>query len=89
MSKCILPIFDLSGMYCVNQSQKLMYNEAVAVFSNVFLFNSNVSTLHQKGYIDLPYYTFSSFQERNSYKQGQYLYKQRYPNSNWNSVQEN
>jgi hypothetical protein len=32
---------------------------------------------------------FISYAERESFRIGQYLHQQQYPNSNWNSVQEN
>jgi hypothetical protein len=87
MSGC----FDLSGFYSLNNSQSLKYQFAWNTFRRIQSFNSNVSTLHKAGTSNntLLYYTFASYDERNNFNIGQALHTQRYPNSNWNSVQQN
>jgi hypothetical protein len=86
---CIYPIFDLSGILTINQSQKIIYQNAWNTYNRIQSFNSNVSTIHSSGNYRLQYYTFISYAERESFRQGQYLHYQRYPNSNWSSVEEN
>jgi hypothetical protein len=87
MSGC----FDLSGFYSLNDSQKVKYQFAWNTFRRIQNFNSNVSTLHAAGTSNntLLYYTFASYDERTNFNIGQGLHTQRYPNSNWNSVQQN
>ena len=86
---CAYPIFDLSGFRCINQSQKLIYNQAWDNYNRIQTLNSNVSTLHSKGDLSVKYYTFVSYSEMESFRQGQSLHTQVYPNSNWSTVQEN
>ena len=81
--------FDLSGVFCLNQSQKLIYQQAWSTFDRIQGYNSNVSTLHSLGNTSLTYYTFVSYSERESFRNGQYLHAQVYPNKSWNSVEEN
>jgi len=82
--------FDLSGFIGLNDSQKLQYKSAWATFDRIQNINSNVSTLHvTKNQSNLPYYTFVSYDEKNQFRIGQFLHQQRYPNSNWNVVEEN
>jgi len=87
MSGC----FDLSGFYSLNDSQNLKYQFAWNTFRRIQNFNSNVSTLHAAGTSNntLLYYTFTSYDEKTNFNIGQALHTQRYPNSNWNSVQQN
>lgn len=87
MSGC----FDLSGFFCLNNSQKLKYQIAWDTFRRIQSINSNVSTLHKAGTSNntLLYYTFESYDEKTNFNIGQSLHTQRYPNSNWNSVDEN
>jgi hypothetical protein len=86
---CGYPIFDLSGILCVNQSQRIIYNKAWNDYNRIQSLNSNVSTLRSSGNRNLYYYTFVSYAERDSFRQGQFLHTQVYPNSNWSLVQEN
>ena len=87
MSGC----FDLSGFFSLNNSQKLKYQIGWDTFRRIQNSNSNVSTLRAAGKRSdtLQYYTFVSYDERTNFNIGQSLHTQRYPNSNWNSVQEN
>lgn len=85
MSLC----FDLSGFIGLNDSTKLQYKSAWATFDRIQSINSNVSTIHNKGNFNVPYYTFVSYNEKNMFRIGQFLHQQRYPNSNWNTVAEN
>jgi len=85
MSGC----FDLSGFVGLNDSQRFQYRIAWDIFDRVQNSNSNVSTLRKAGNTTLPYYTFASYNEKTTFNIGQNLHQQRYPTSNWNSVQEN
>jgi len=86
MSSC----FDLSGFISLNDSQKLKYKEAWGTFDRVQSYNSNVSTIHQTtNNSTRRYYTFYSYDERTMFRIGQFLHTQRYPNSNWKTVEEN
>ena len=87
-NNCAFATFDLSGILCVNQSQKIKYNQAWNDYNRIQSYNSNVSTLHFDGANSILYYTFISYAERESFRTGQYLHVQVYPNSNWNTVQE-
>ena len=86
---CGFPTFDLSGILCVNQSQKIKYNKGWDDYNRIQSYNSNISTLRYDGAINLRYYTYLSYAERESFRTGQFLHSQVYPISNWNSVQEN
>lgn len=89
-TNCYGPPFTLNGILALQQSQLRMYKQGWANFDRIQLINSNVSTLHgNKTGLDSNYYTFISYAERESFRIGQYLHQQQYPNSNWNSVQEN
>ena len=83
------PCFDLSGILCVNQSQKYIYQQAWNDFTRIQLYNSNVSTLHNQGISNVSYYQYTSYAEKQSFNQGQLLHSQVFPSSNWNTVQEN
>jgi len=86
---CAFAVFDLSGIGCVNQSQKLKYKESWYNFNRIQSFNSNISTMRHGGNTNLTYYTYVSYSEKESFRQGQFLHSQVYPNSNWSVVQEN
>ena len=87
---CSFPIFTTFGFLTLNQSQKLIYKDAWNTFNRIQSFNSNVSSLRSlSNTSNLTYYTFVSYAEKNSFRQGQFLHQQIYPNSNWNSVEEN
>lgn len=89
-TNCYGPPFSLNGILTIQQSQLHIYKKAWADFNRIQGINSNVSTLHGDGIgLDSNYYTFISYAERDSFRIGQYLHQQQYPNSNWNSVQEN
>ena len=81
--------FDLSGVLCLNQSQKLIYQQAWATFDRIQSYNSNVSTLRSFGNTSLTYYTYVSYSEREAFRNGQFLHVQVYPNQSWATVQEN
>ena len=86
MSSC----FDLSGFIGLNDSQKLKYKQAWGIFDKVQDYNSNVSTIHQTtNNSNVRYYTFYSYEDRIMFRIGQSLHVQRYPNSNWSTVEEN
>ena len=86
MSVC----FDLSGFIGLNDSQKLQYKTAWNTFDRIQNINSNISTLRVvENNLTLSYYTFTSYDQKNLFRIGQFLHQQRYPNSNWNVVQEN
>lgn len=81
--------FDLSGVLCVNQSQKLIYQNAWTTFGRIQIYNSNVSTLRSLGNTSLTYYTYTSYSEREAFRNGQFLHAQIYPNQSWATVEEN
>ena len=86
---CSLFPFDLTGILCLNQSQKLIYQQAWATFDRIQGYNSNVSTLRGLGDTSLTYYTYVSYSERESFRIGQVLHARVYPNNNWNTIEEN
>jgi hypothetical protein len=79
-------LFDCSGFSFMSIGQKLIYQTNWDLFNNVQTYNSNVSTVIAAGYVGSNYYQFNNFADKNNYKQGQYLHQQRYPNSNWVSI---
>ncbi len=86
MSLC----FDLSGFIGLNDSQKLQYKNAWGTFDRIQNFNSNISTLRKtENNLTLSYYIFTSYDQKNLFRIGQFLHQQRYPNSNWNVVEQN
>ena len=86
MSVC----FDLSGFIGLNDSQKLEYKTAWSTFDRIQNINSNVSTLRSiRQDSSERYYVYFSYDEKNLFRIGQFLHQQRYPNSNWNIVQQN
>ena len=86
MSVC----FDLSGFIGLNDSQKLQYKTAWSTFDRIQNINSNVSTLRVlENSSNLSYYIFTSYDQKNLFRIGQFLHQQRYPNSNWNVVAQN
>lgn len=90
LTNCYGPPFTLNGILTIQQSQLYIYKQGWADFDRIQSYNSNISTLHGNGKaLTSNYYTFVSYAERNSYRTGQYLHQQQYPNSNWNSIQEN
>jgi len=78
--------FDLSGFLAVPSSVKLDYQNYWNTFNRIQAYNSNISTIRSGGEKGVDYYTFSTYDERISFIQGQYLHVQRYPNSNWATV---
>lgn len=87
---CAFPIFTTIGFLTLNQSQKLIYQTAWNDYNRIQGCNSNVSTLRVLSNAnDLSYYTFVSYAEKDSFRQGQFLHQRIYPDSNWNSVEEN
>jgi len=90
MSNCYGPQFTLNGISNVNQSQLQIYKQAWGDYDRIQLYNSNVSTIHGNGTnTKATYYMYVSYAEKNSFRNGQFLHQQQYPNSNWSSVQEN
>jgi hypothetical protein len=85
MSVC----FDLSEFIGLNDSQKLQYRTAWGTFDRIQNINSNVSTLRSiRQDSNERYYVYFSYDEKNLFRIGQFLHQQRYPNSNWNVVQQ-
>jgi hypothetical protein len=90
MSNCYGPQFTLNGISNVNQSQLQIYKTAWDNYNRIQAFNSNISTIRGNGAGSKSnYYAFVSYAEKNSFRNGQYLHQQQYPNSNWNDVQQN
>ena len=88
---CTVP-FTTGSMKALSQSQIAIYTQAWKDFERIQLLNSNTSTVHSTypvSKLTQTYYTFVSYAEKTSFTQGQYLHVQAYPNSNWNTVQEN
>ena len=83
------PCFDLSGILCVNQSQRYIYQKAWIDYTRIQLYNSNISTLHYQGINNIQYYQYTTYAEKQSFNQGQLLHSQVFPNSNWSNVSEN
>lgn len=89
MSECFGPPFITNGLLSINQSQLYIFKQGWSNYNRIQSYNSNVSTLRSSGTTNLMYYTYVSYAERESFRTGQYLHQQQYPNQNWNSVQEN
>lgn len=81
--------FDLNGLLCLTQSQRLRYKIAWDIFEKIQNINSNVSTIKSVSSITIPYYTYTTYNEKEQFTLGQYLHTQVYPNVVWNTVQEN
>jgi hypothetical protein len=80
--------FDLSGFHFMSSSQLLRYRTEWDLFNTVQIYNSNVSTVNGGMSKTVPYYIFKNFNEKASFKNGQFLHQKRYPNSNWNAIVE-
>ena len=65
------------------------YKSAVATFSKVELYNSNVSTMRGNGNLTGPYYNFATCQEEVKYTLGQMLLIQTNPTIKITPVQKN
>jgi hypothetical protein len=90
MGNCYGPQFTLNGIQTINQSQLQIYRKAWSDFDRIQLYNSNISTFNgSTGGKNSNYYMFVSYSEKNSFLNGQFLHQQQYPNSNWNTIQEN
>lgn len=90
MGNCYGPQFTLNGIQTINQSQLQSYRKAWSDFDRIQLYNSNISTFNgSTGGKNSNYYMFVSYSEKNSFLNGQFLHQQQYPNSNWNTIQEN
>jgi len=90
MGNCYGPQFTLNGIRTINQSQLQIYRKAWSDFDRIQLYNSNISTFNgSTGGKNSNYYMFVSYSEKNSFLNGQFLHQQQYPNSNWNTIQEN
>jgi len=89
-NSCPFPIFTTLGFLSLNQSQKLIYQQAWNDYNRIQSFNSNVSTLRIiNNDRNLLFYTYTSYAEKDSFRQGQFLHQRIYPTSNWNSVEQN
>lgn len=89
-NSCAFPVFSTQGFLTLNQSQKLIYQQAWNDYNRIQEYNSNVSTLRNLSNVtNLSYYIYVSYAEKDSFRQGQFLHQQVYPNSNWSIVQEN
>jgi hypothetical protein len=89
-NNCYGPPFSLNGILTIQQSQLSVYKQAWANFDRIQLYNSNISSLRSTGTAkDSNYYVYISYAERDSFRIGQFLHQQQYPNSNWNTVQQN
>ena len=80
--------FDASGFLCLPQTILLNYQNYWNTFNRIQLYNLNVSTLKASGTKNLFYYQYSSFVEKNAFRDGRMLHIRRYPNSNWDPVPE-
>jgi len=80
---------DLSGFTPLSDSQVYQYRNDWNTFERIQAFNSNVSTQHALGNLNVYYYTYVSNAEKNSFTKGQLLHSVRYPTSNWDVVQQN
>jgi len=84
---CYGPPFSLNGILTIQQSQLQKYKKAWDDFTRIQSFNSNISTLHANNKDkSSTYYTFITYAEKDSFKIGQYLHQQQYPDSNWNTI---
>jgi hypothetical protein len=81
--------FALPGIVGLRISERLEYKLAWDTFERIQYINSNVSTIKSLSNIQLPYYTYTTYKEREDFIKGQYLHFQSYPNILWNTVKEN
>jgi hypothetical protein len=81
--------FDISGFYCLPQNVLLSYRENWNTFNRIQSYNIGISTQKAQGATTLYYYQYTSFVEKNAFRQGNFLHVRRYPNSNWDPVPEN
>jgi hypothetical protein len=79
-------MFDISGFSFMSIGQKLIYQTNWDTFNNIQTYNSNLSTVAAQTNTVVNYYEFTSYANKNNYKDGQFLHRQRYPNSNWISI---
>lgn len=76
----ILPIrrmsfcWDASGFSGLTFSQNQKYKTAWTTFGRIQAFDSNVSTLNATSGAGLRYYTFSNYDEKSKYIEGQFLH---------------
>lgn len=71
--------WDASGFSCLTFSQSQKYKTSWATFARIQAFDSNVSTLNSTSGANLRYYTFSNYQEKNQFIEGQYLHLKSLP----------
>ena len=71
--------WDASGFSGLTFSQSQKYKTAWATFGRIQAFDSNVSTLNATTGTNLRYYTFSDYQERNQFIEGQFLHLKSLP----------
>ena len=81
--------FDASGFLVLTQGQKQKYSDYWETFEKIQNCNILVSTQHAQGNLTNRYYTYNSFQEKESYLLGRVLHIKRFPNSNFAEVQKN
>ncbi len=81
--------FDLSGFRAVPQSVKVDYQTYWNVYNRIQIYDSNVSTVRGEGDKKATYYQYVSYDERNSFINGQMLHIRRYPGISWAPVRDN
>ena len=80
--------YDASGFSGLTFSQNLRYKASWDTFTRIQTFDSNVSTLNATSGAGLRYYTFSNYEEKNKFIEGQYLHLKALPyySSLWFSI---
>jgi hypothetical protein len=79
--------FKLGPITGLTQSQYQKYKIAWSKFSDVWSYNSQVSTIiGSNPSAVISYYRFTDNNEIQQYRQGQFLHSIVYPTSNWNSI---
>lgn len=83
--------FDASGFIGMSFGQNAKYETAWNKFTQIQLFDSNVSTLRAGGDCNIQYYKFPSYGELATFKQGQFLHLQSLPylSTLWRLVEKN
>jgi len=67
-------INQISTIKSLTYSQKQDYTTSWNTFRMIELYNSNVSTQHSLGNIDLPYWEYSSYTEIEAYQTGAIMF---------------
>lgn len=71
--------WDASGFSGLTFSQAQSYKTSWATFGRIQAFDSNVSTMNAMSGAGLRYYTFSNYQEKNQFIEGQFLHLKSLP----------